>query len=185
MARSSRAICDGPSSPMLHAGVRADEVDRGVRDGRHADLVVGAGEEGRERRGERPSCPGRPGRRPRTRSCCSAMNISKKRSGYAFLNSSACVELDTSASSATTSGRRRADGDERVAVGLARRLLAAQRVGRQLQGCGAAAARSAGSFFGPAVGLGTMDAVRRPARRWPAWPGRRSAPCRASRPCWR
>ncbi len=38
-------------------------------------------------------------------SCCSAMNISKKRSGYAFWNSSEWVELLTSPSSATTSAR--------------------------------------------------------------------------------
>jgi hypothetical protein len=36
---------------------------------------------------------------------CSAMYISKKRSGAVFLKSSACVELLTSASSATTSAR--------------------------------------------------------------------------------
>ena len=37
--------------------------------------------------------------------CCSAMYISKKRSGATFLKSSAWVELLTSASSTTTSAR--------------------------------------------------------------------------------
>ena len=37
-------------------------------------------------------------------SCCSAIHISKKRSGCALANSSAWVELDTSPSMATTSG---------------------------------------------------------------------------------
>ena len=62
--------------------------------------------------------------------CCSAMNISKKRSGYAFLNSSACVELDTSASSHHV-GPSGAKGDESVAVSLARRLFTAERVRRR------------------------------------------------------
>jgi len=37
--------------------------------------------------------------------CCSAMYISKNRSGAVFLKSSACVEFETSASSTTTSFR--------------------------------------------------------------------------------
>src|SRR5207237_441040 len=37
--------------------------------------------------------------------CCSAMYISKNRSGAVFLKSSACVEFETSASSTTTSLR--------------------------------------------------------------------------------
>ena len=41
----------------LDARVRADQADVGLRDGGHPDEVVGAGQESRERRGERPVAP--------------------------------------------------------------------------------------------------------------------------------
>ena len=51
-AMSSSAICDGPSSPIETPACEPAETERRARDGRHADEVVRARVERRERRGE-------------------------------------------------------------------------------------------------------------------------------------
>ena len=67
--------------------------------------------------------------------CCSAMNISKKRSGCALPKISAYVEFETSPSSATTSFVLGAERRERVAVRAARRDLRPDLVARPLDRC--------------------------------------------------
>ena len=72
--------------------------------------------------------------------CCSAMYISKKRSGATFLKSSACVELLTSASSTTMSARARPSAASaspyalRVATGSVYVLSSGFRAGGRVAG---------------------------------------------------
>ena len=104
MARSSSAICDGPSSPIdtpacephnarfarLIAAIRTKSYARV----RNAPKVAA--------NGRFPSAC-RPTAAPSM--SCSPMYISKNRSGATFWKSSVWVEFETSPSSATTSGR--------------------------------------------------------------------------------
>jgi hypothetical protein len=66
--------------------------------------------------------------------CCSAMYISKYRSGCALAKISAYVEFETSPSSATTRGSSEPSAARRIAVGAARRDLRADLVRRPLDG---------------------------------------------------
>ena len=117
----------GPSSPMETPGVRAAQVDVGAaRWPPCGSEVVGAGEEGGEGRGERPACRSTLRPTAAATSCCSAMNISKKRSGKALLELVGVGRVATPRRPARPRPAGAApSGHERVAVGLARRHLAA------------------------------------------------------------
>ena len=103
-AMSSSAICDGPSSP-IETPACEPERRRFAREIAPMRMKSYA----RERNAAKVEAKGT---QPRTcmptaaaTSWFSAMNISKYRSSWASRNSSECVELDTSPSSATTSPR--------------------------------------------------------------------------------
>ena len=104
IARSSSAICEGPSSP-IETPACEPESRMFARDMAAMRMKSYA-------RVKNAAKVDANGTRPTTcmptaaaTICCSAMYISKNRSAAAFLKSSACVELLTSASSATTSSR--------------------------------------------------------------------------------
>ena len=104
MARSSSAICDGPSSPIetpacephsrrfarLTAAIRMKSKARVTK---APNVAANAVLPSACNPTVAPSIP------------CSPMNISKNRSGAAFWKSSVWVEFATSPSSTTTSGR--------------------------------------------------------------------------------
>ena len=121
-AMSSSAICEGPSSPIETPACEPHERSRAA-DRRHAHEVVRAARG--TRRTSRRTAASRAPASPTAAAtiCCSAMYISKKRSGCAFAKISAKVELPPR----RRERRRRverAERRERVAVGLARRDLA-------------------------------------------------------------
>ena len=101
-ARSSSAICDGPSSPIETPACEPESL-------MFAREMAAMRTKSYERDWKAAKVEAN-GFQPRTcmptaaaTSCCSAMNISKKRSGWALPKISAYVEFETSPSSATTS----------------------------------------------------------------------------------
>ena len=183
VARSSSAIWDGPSSPIETPACEPRQAGSAPADRRHADEVVGAGEERRERRRER-----RPAAHLHADGGGDHLllgDVASRRSGRgcAFANSSAWVELPTSPSSATTSPRRRAERRERLAERLAGRDLsrrarsaAAQRAGRRRSACGCSGRVG---LRRPSTWM-SRDAAELLDRRF----GVLRAACRACPPCW-
>ena len=130
-AMSSSAICDGPSSPIETPAWEPDSADARPRDRRHADEVVGAREEGRERRGVRHP----------------AAHLQADGGGDHLLLGDEHLEVAVRVRLAEQLGVRRvgdlaverddvaahrAERGQRLAVGLARRLLLAELPGGQL-----------------------------------------------------
>ena len=193
MARSSRAIWEGPSGPISTPAWEPDSRMFGLRDGGHPDEVVRAGEEGRERRGERDVVPDAEPDRRRDHLLL----------GDEHLEVAPGVRLGElhgvgGVADLTVEGHHprpvRAQGDQRVAVRLTGGDLLAQRVRRWRRGgvsgwpwawsaaAGMCRLRCAGAVSGGAAGRGRSGRVRRRVRRWPAsaMSGGKGRPCQPS-----
>ena len=114
---------------MLTPGVRAAQVDGRVRDRRHANLIVGAREEGGESRGERLLAQDAEadGRAEELLLGDEHLEEAVGMGLLEFVGVGRVGHLGVQRDDVRPAGAQRRQG---VAVGLARRLLAADRVGR-------------------------------------------------------
>ena len=152
-----------------HAGVRAAERERRAADRRHADEVVGAREEGGERRGERPPADGLEPDRGRDHLLLGDVHLE------VAIRVRLREDLRVRRVRDLAVERRRRPGARSRAPRARRRRPCASRPPRRARSAGARAVAAAGARGAVAVGLRDLDRGRRARRR-----ARRSPPSGSS-----